>query len=403
MGRHDHILALLIEGEPARRLPRGAARDPPYRDRPRTAAARSGSRRSSRWRRTSAVAQESGRYLRRMAKLRVLACVLGVKFDDLRRREQERRAAPAGVPRGGAGGPAVRRRRPGGLRLPRARPRGRPAPHRRSATRRGPSNAPKPRRRRQAEAQRRRAEVELAEGTVLQGDLLGSARPVGRGAGRATPTPPTCSSQNNAPPLTADLGLWDASRHVDGPLLTLAGHTGGVFAVAVSPDGRQVLSGGADQTVRLWDLHTGQLLRTLTGHGGTVHAVAFLPGSRALSAGEDKTVRLWDLASGRDSAPTRTPRRSACWRRPRTGAGSSRATPSTPSRSGTWRGGRRRGPLDPRRQPAVLPRPLRGRPASPLRGVGRESPAVRPRRRQDPPHVHRPRHRPHRRRLPARR
>ena len=53
-----------------------------------------------------------------------------------------------------------------------------------------------------------------------------------------------------------------------------AGHTGPVRAVAVTPDGRQIIIGGEDGTARLWDRTSGQLQTTLTGHAGPVRAVA---------------------------------------------------------------------------------------------------------------------------------
>ena len=44
---------------------------------------------------------------------------------------------------------------------------------------------------------------------------------------------------------------------------TISGHTGGVWAVAVTPDGRQVVSGASDKTLRVWDLASGETVRTL--------------------------------------------------------------------------------------------------------------------------------------------
>jgi WD40 repeat protein len=69
-----------------------------------------------------------------------------------------------------------------------------------------------------------------------------------------------------------------------------------VNAVAFSPDGRRVLSGGADGDVRLWDAATGRLVHRFVGHSSAVFAVAFSPGGcRAVSAGQDGTVRVWGL------------------------------------------------------------------------------------------------------------
>ena len=87
-----------------------------------------------------------------------------------------------------------------------------------------------------------------------------------------------------------------------GPLIrTLAGHTNLVTAVAVSPDGKTIVSGSRDHTVKVWDLATDRELRTLKGHTDSVDAVAVTPdGCTIISGSRDKTVKVWDLASGRD-------------------------------------------------------------------------------------------------------
>src|SRR5262245_1719455 len=76
-------------------------------------------------------------------------------------------------------------------------------------------------------------------------------------------------------------------------------HSGQAEAGAFTRDGRHVLTGGQDGTLKLWDLATTRLVRTFTGHKGDVTAVALSPdGSRAVSGSKDKTVRLWDVATG---------------------------------------------------------------------------------------------------------
>ena len=47
---------------------------------------------------------------------------------------------------------------------------------------------------------------------------------------------------------------------------TLTGHTDSVLSVAFSPDGKLLASGSDDNTVRIWDMATGQELQILTGH-----------------------------------------------------------------------------------------------------------------------------------------
>ena len=92
--------------------------------------------------------------------------------------------------------------------------------------------------------------------------------------------------------------VWDAES---GRLLrTLEGHTAWVKAVAVTPDGRRIVSGSDDNTIKVWDAESGRLLRTLEGHTERVNAVAVTPdGQRIVSGSYDKTIKVWDAESGR--------------------------------------------------------------------------------------------------------
>lgn len=76
-------------------------------------------------------------------------------------------------------------------------------------------------------------------------------------------------------------------------------HAGVVFAVAVTPDGRRVVSGAEDGMLRVWDLATGKCERGLIGHSGPVRALTLTPdGRRAISGGDDSTLRTWNLVTG---------------------------------------------------------------------------------------------------------
>jgi len=82
-------------------------------------------------------------------------------------------------------------------------------------------------------------------------------------------------------------------------LRTLSGHSDSVRAVAVTADGKQAISASSDNTLKVWDLATGEELLTLNGHSSSVNAVAVTgDGKQAISASSDNTLKLWDLETG---------------------------------------------------------------------------------------------------------
>ncbi|KDR84428.1 hypothetical protein GALMADRAFT_55745 [Galerina marginata CBS 339.88] len=91
--------------------------------------------------------------------------------------------------------------------------------------------------------------------------------------------------------------VWDAL--MGNKLKVLNGHTDWVTSVAFLPDGKQIVSGSYNKSVQVWDASTGNKLKVLKGHTDSVTSVAFSPDGKQIASGSyDKLVQVWDVLTG---------------------------------------------------------------------------------------------------------
>jgi WD40 repeat protein len=90
--------------------------------------------------------------------------------------------------------------------------------------------------------------------------------------------------------------LWDLDTGRE--VRRLEGHSGTVYAVALSADGKRLLSGSLDGTARLWDMDTGNETALFDSRSGPIYAVAFAADGTILTGGYDRTIRDWPAGGG---------------------------------------------------------------------------------------------------------
>ncbi len=139
------------------------------------------------------------------------------------------------------------------------------------------------------------------ERRVLTGSHEGVDRFLGQSArrgfrGQERPVLNERQKKASRAPAGRVLQLWDLESGAE--LARFVGHDGSVSALALMPDGKRVLSGSDDGTVRMWDLNSGSEVQRFD-HEGRVHVVrVFAAGRRAVTGSNDRHLRIWDLEAG---------------------------------------------------------------------------------------------------------
>lgn len=93
--------------------------------------------------------------------------------------------------------------------------------------------------------------------------------------------------------------LWDLDAKA--ALYALDAHGWSVAGVAMSPDGKTAVSGDIDGELKLWDVASGRLIRSWLGHERGSYGIAYTSdGKRLVTGSGDRTIKLWDLAAGKE-------------------------------------------------------------------------------------------------------
>lgn len=90
--------------------------------------------------------------------------------------------------------------------------------------------------------------------------------------------------------------VWDLTKEKSPR--TLLGHGDSVWEITVSPDGKRVVSCSQDQTIRIWELESGREVKKISGHDHAVNSVAISPDGERIVSGSIDSVKVWDVSTG---------------------------------------------------------------------------------------------------------
>jgi WD40 repeat protein len=97
-----------------------------------------------------------------------------------------------------------------------------------------------------------------------------------------------------------EVGSWKLIRTLRHDVGAKANTLTGAKSLAFSPDGRWLATGDMDGTLRIWEVSSGREIRRLNSHGVLIWALAFSPDGRTLASGSSD-VKLWDVVAGRET------------------------------------------------------------------------------------------------------
>ena len=106
--------------------------------------------------------------------------------------------------------------------------------------------------------------------------------------------------------LDDDIRLWDIKSHQC--YQKFSGHSGWTLALTFSPDGAWLATGGSDHRIYLWNVAVGKIIQHLIGHSLNIEDLAFSPDGQYLASGSgDTTIRLWDMKTHQCHKVLKTP------------------------------------------------------------------------------------------------